>query len=132
MAETGEVPDDLHYTKDHEWVRIDGDLAVVGITDHAQDALGDITYVELPQVGKKFNQFDELAVVESAKAASDIYAPLTGTVAEVNGDLEDEPQKVNDSPYEEGWICRLKKFDEAELENLLTAEEYRKVLEEEG
>ena len=131
MTEAGVVPEGLYYTKDHEWVRIEGDLAVVGITDHAQKALGDITYVELPRPAKAVKQFAELAAVESAKAASDVYSPLSGEVAEVNAALNDEPQKVNADPYGAGWICKLKGIAPAELKNLLSAEGYRKLLGQE-
>jgi glycine cleavage system H protein len=130
MAEQTAVPDDLHYTKDHEWVRLEGDLAVVGVTDHAQHALGEITYVEPPPVGKPLKQFAEAGAVESAKAASDIFAPLSGVVAEINPALETEPEKVNSDPYGEGWIYKLKGTSSAELGNLLTAPQYRKLIEE--
>jgi glycine cleavage system H protein len=118
------TPDSLKYTKDHEWVRLDGDTAVVGITDHAQDELGDITYVELPAEGKKVGANDELAVIESVKAASDILAPIAGTVSEINGALDDEPEIINDSPYENGWICKLTDIDTAEVEGLMSAADY--------
>ena len=131
MAEGGEVPGDLRYTKDHEWVRVEGGMAVVGITDYAQQAVGEITYVDLPPVGKQVKQFDELAAVESAKAAFDIFAVLSGTVGEVNAALEDAPEKVNADPYGEGWICKLNGIDAAELDNLLTPEEYRELVERE-
>jgi glycine cleavage system H protein len=130
MAEQTAVPQDLHYTKDHEWVRRKGDLAVVGITDHAQHALGEITYVEPPPVDKALKQFAEAGAVESAKAASDIFAPLSGVVAEVNLALETEPEKVNADPYGEGWMYKLKGASAGELANLLTAQQYRKLIEE--
>ena len=130
MAEPTAVPEDLRYTKDHEWVRLKGDLAVVGITDHAQQALGEITYVEPPPVGKALKQFAEAGAVESAKAASDIFAPLSGVVAEVNLALETEPEKVNSDPYGEGWIYKLKGAPAGELGKLLTAQQYRKLIEE--
>ncbi|MGO8703757.1 MAG: glycine cleavage system protein GcvH [Candidatus Brocadiia bacterium] len=130
MAEQTAVPEDRRYTKDHEWARLEGDLAVVGITDHAQHALGEITYVELPPVGKALKQFAEAGAVESAKAASDIFAPLSGVVAEVNMALETEPEKVNSDPYGEGWMYKLKGAAAAELGNLLTAQQYRKLIEE--
>lgn len=130
MAEQTIVPEDLHYTKDHEWVRVEGDLAVVGITDYAQHALGEITYVEPPSADKALKQFAEAGAVESAKAASDIFAPLSGVVAEVNPVLETEPEKLNSDPYGEGWIYKLKGTQAAELANLLTPAQYRKLVEE--
>ena len=114
------------------WVRVDGDEAEIGITDHAQEALGEITYVELPPIGKEVDQFAELAVVESAKAASDIYSPLSGTVSEINSHLDGSPAIINQSPYEEGWICRLTDVSAAEVEKLLSADEYAKLLESES
>lgn len=131
MAEVGEVPKDLRYSKDHEWVRVEGDVATVGVTDYAQRALGEITYVELPPIDRVVRQSDELAAVESAKAAADVLAPVSGQVAEINALLEDAPQKVNADPYGEGWICMLEVADGAELENLLTAEQYQALLEQE-
>ncbi|MDP6438015.1 MAG: glycine cleavage system protein GcvH [Candidatus Brocadiia bacterium] len=131
MAEGGEVPEDLRYTKDHEWVRVEGDTAVVGVTDHAQQAVGEITYVDFPPVGDQARQFDELAAVESAKAAFDVFAVLSGTVSEVNAALEDAPEKVNADPYGDGWLCKLDGIDVAELDNLLTPEQYREILERE-
>ena len=131
MDEESVLPEDLYYTKEHEWIRIEADEAVVGITDHAQDALGEVTYVELPTVGDAVEQFDELAVVESAKAASEAYAPLGGTVSEVNELLADSPELVNQSPYDEGWLCKLTDIDPAQTENLLTPEQYGQLLESE-
>ncbi len=118
------TPDNLKYTKEHEWIRLDGDIAYVGITDHAQEELGDITYVELPEVGKEVKAGDELAVIESVKAASDIYAPVSGTVDKVNEALDDTPETVNDSPYENGWICTLSGVDAAEIDGLMSAADY--------
>ena len=131
MADGSAVPEDLRYTKEHDWVRVEADVATVGITDHAQQALGDITYVELPAAGKTLKQSDELGAVESAKAAVDLYAPVSGTVTEVNAALEDGPEKVNADPYGEGWLCKLKGAEAAGIENLLTAEQYRALLEQE-
>ena len=131
MTENELIPEELHYTKEHEWVRVEGDLATVGITDHAQQAMGEITYVDPPAVGTQVKQFDDLGAIDSAKAASDIYAPLSGVVAEVNGELDETPEKINADPYGEGWICKLKGIDAGGLDKLLTAEEYRKLLEEE-
>ena len=126
------IPEDLRYTKDHEWVRLDGGTAVVGITHHAQDALGGITFVDLPPEGKAVSQGDDLAAIESAKAASDIYAPVSGEVSEVNAVLEDEPEKVNADCYGEGWICKLTGVNAADVEGLLTAEGYAGLLEQES
>ncbi len=131
MTEGGEAPEDLRYTKDHEWVRVEDGMAVVGITDHAQPAVGEITYVDLPPVGKQAKQFDELAAVESAKAAFDIFAVLSGTVSEVNAALDDAPEKMNADPYGDGWLCKLDGVDIAELDNLLTPEQYRELVERE-
>jgi glycine cleavage system H protein len=131
MAEEETVPEELHYTKEHEWVRVEGDLAIVGITDHAQDAMGDITYVDPPAVGVRVKQFGELGSIDSAKAASDIYAPLAGVVAEVNEALEDAPETINSDPYGAGWICKLNEIDASGLDKLLTAQGYRELLEEE-
>jgi len=102
------IPADLKYTKEHEWVRIEGDIATLGITDHAQEALGDIVFVELPEVGRKLAAGEAFAVVESVKAVSDVYAPVGGEVVEVNGELENAPEKVNGEPYGGGWIAKVK------------------------
>ncbi|HJV33472.1 glycine cleavage system protein GcvH [Geomonas sp.] len=113
-----------HYTKEHEWVSVEGAVATVGISEHAAHELGDITFVELPQVGKTVKQFDTLAGIESVKAASDIYAPISGKVVEVNSKLEDAPELVNESAEESGWICKLQATDVAELGSLLDAAAY--------
>ena len=118
-------PDVLRYTKDHEWVGVDGGAAVVGITDYAQKALGDLTFVELPAIGKKVGRHDGLAVVESVKAASDIFAPVGGTVAVVNGNLSSKPEIINKDPYGEGWICRLEPFAKADMDGLMTFGQYQ-------
>ncbi|HRU04596.1 MAG TPA: glycine cleavage system protein GcvH [Candidatus Brocadiia bacterium] len=130
MPEGNEVPSDLRYSKDHEWVKIVNGVAVIGITDHAQHELGGVTFVDLPPKGKKVAQFGELAAVESAKAASDIFAPVGGVVAEVNTALEDAPETVNSDPYGDGWLCRLEQVDAKELDKLMTAEQYAKYLEQ--
>ena len=122
------IPENLLYTKDHEWVRIENDKLFVGITEYAQEQLGDITYVELPELGKTFQCGDDLAVIESVKAASDVFAPVSGVVDSVNEQLDDSPEKINQSPYEEGFICSLKDFDTTELEKLMSAENYKKIL----
>ena len=125
-----ETPKDLKYSATHEWSKVDGDIVTVGITDFAQDQLGDVVFVELPEPGKKFSAGDAAAVVESVKTASDIYAPVSGEVTEVNGELEDAPEKLNESPYEGGWLFRLQVSDEGELDNLLSAEDYQATAEE--
>lgn len=122
------VPGDLQYTRTHEWVRREGDSATVGITDHAQDELGDVVFVELPEEGATFGAGDAFGTIESVKAVSDLYAPVGGEVVEVNSALEDAPEKVNEDPYGDGWLIRLRVSGEGDL---LSAEEYEKVLEEE-
>ncbi|MFQ5582335.1 MAG: glycine cleavage system protein GcvH [Mariprofundaceae bacterium] len=110
------IPADLKYTKEHEWVRIEGETATFGLTDHAQEALGDIVFVELPEIGRAINAGESFAVVESVKAVSDVYAPVAGEVTEINETLEDAPEKVNEDPYGAGWIARVKMSgDTAEL-----------------
>jgi len=122
-------PRDCKYGKEHEWVRLEGGLATVGISDYAQDQLGDIVYVELPPLGEILTQFEPFGVVESVKAASDLYAPLSGEVLEVNEELSDHPEFVNQDPYGRGWMIRIEPSDTSELDNLLTAEEYEEYLE---
>ncbi len=120
-----EVPSELKYTRQHEWVRVDDDSTVtVGITDHAQSELGDLVFVEVPEVGARFEAGDPVAVVESVKAASDIYSPLTGEVVEANEDLGDSPELINSDPYGEGWIYRLRPDSMDALEDLLGADDY--------
>jgi glycine cleavage system H protein len=123
------IPEDLQYTKSHEWVRIEGDTATIGITDHAQDELGDLVFVELPEEGDTFDAGESFGTVESVKAVSDLYAPVGGEVVEVNSALEDAPENINEDPYGEGWIVKLRTTDEADL---LSPEEYEKVVEEES
>jgi glycine cleavage system H protein len=113
------------YTKEHEWIRLDGDTAVVGISEHAQSQLGDVVYVELPQIGKSFAAGDEAAVVESVKAASEVYAPASGEVIAVNDALADAPATVNEDAEGKGWFLKLKLADPAELEKLMTAQQYK-------
>ncbi len=125
------IPDNLYYSKDHEWLQIEADNGTVGITAHAAEQLGDITFVELPEIDIKIEQGGELAVVESIKAASDIFAPVGGTVKEINSELDDGPEKINSDPYGEGWICKISEIDKAELDNLMSAEEYAAFLNEE-
>ena len=119
-----EIPSDLKYTKSHEWVRVEGDEATVGITDHAQDQLGDMVFVEVPEVGTEFAAGDACAVVESVKAASDVYAPIGGEVIEANDDLADSPEQVNQDAFGDGWIMKLRIGDVAELDELMDAEAY--------
>ncbi len=127
-----QVPSELKYTKEHEWVRDHGDGTVtVGITDHAQHALGDLVFVELPEPGQLVAAAEACAVVESVKAASDIYSPLSGSVTEVNGRLADAPEQINEDPYGAGWIFRMKVSDPGTLARLLDAEAYRNLLEDE-
>lgn len=115
---------DIRYTKDHEYVRLDGDVATIGITDHAQEQLGDIVFVELPQVGKSVEQGGEAAIVESVKAASEVYAPLSGEVIEVNAALEGEPAKVNADPLGDGWFMKLKVRDKSQFDALMDEAAY--------
>jgi len=123
------IPGDLKYTKDHEWVRIEGDDATFGITDHAQEALGDIVFVELPETGRNLARAEGMAVVESVKAVSDVYAPMGGEVTAVNEALEGEPEKINSDPYGEGWIARVKLSD-TDTTHLMDAAAYAAFLEE--
>jgi glycine cleavage system H protein len=117
--------DGLYFSKDHEWARVlPGGEVEVGISSHAQEALGDITFIDLPKIGKAFKAHEALAVVESVKAASDVYAPLSGTVSAVNTVLADEPEKVNQDPYGAGWLCRLAGCDSSGLKDLMNAEQY--------
>ena len=117
-------PSELKYARTHEWVKIEGDLVITGITDHAQDELGDLVYVETPEVGSQVTAGEQAGVVESVKTASDIHAPVSGTVVEVNTDLEDDPDFVNEDPYGKGWIYKIKPDNMADVEKLLTNEEY--------
>ena len=123
-----EVRDDLKYTETHEWVKIRDDIAVVGITDHAQSELTDIVYVELPEEGKEVKKGDELCVVESVKSVSEIYAPVSGKIVKVNKDLEDTPEIINKSPYDDGWLVEIEIKDKSELDTLLNAEGYKKII----
>jgi len=124
------TPDDRKYAKSHEWVKMDGDVVAIGITDHAQEQLGDITYVELPQVGTALEADGEFGVIESVKAASDLYAPVTGEVSEINGELDGTPELVNQDPYGQGWIIKLKNCDAAQLDKLLDAAAYDAAVEQ--
>ena len=121
---------ELRYTEQHEWVRLEGDTATVGISAYAQEQLGDVVFVELPEVGREIGQFEEAAVVESVKAASEIYAPLSGAVTEANGALADEPAKVNEDPLGAGWFFKLQVKDAGELQKLMTEDAYAAYLKE--
>jgi glycine cleavage system H protein len=121
---------DLRFTKDHEWVRLDGDLAVIGITDYAQSQLGDVVYVELPEIGRRVDQGKEAAVVESVKAASEVYAPVSGEVVEVNEALAADPARVNADPIGEGWFIKLRFDDPKQLDTLMDEEAYKRFVEE--
>jgi len=118
------TPTDRRYTKEHEWVRVDAGVGTVGVTDYAQDQLGDIVYVELPAPGTAVKQFEKLGEIESVKAVSDFYSPVAGEVVDVNEDVNDHPELVNESFYDRGWLVRLRLTDPAELDALLTAEQY--------
>lgn len=118
------IPDDLHYSKDHEWVRVEGDTAVVGVTDYAQDSLGDVVYVELPKPGDEFAANESFGSVESVKAVSEVFSPVSGEITGINETLNDAPEKVNEDPYGEGWMIRVKMSNPGEADSLLTAAEY--------
>ena len=123
------VVEGLLYTKEHEWAKIEGDIATIGITDYAQEMLGEITFVELPPIDKKFRSREGLAVVESSKAASDVYSPVTGKTIEVNSELESKPELINEDCYEAGWICRLEITADSEpMEDLMEAGQYEEYL----
>ena len=121
-------PTDRCYTKEHEWVRVENDLGTVGVTDYAQDQLGDIVYLDLPSPGTQVKQLDKLGEIESVKAVSDLYSPVSGEVVEVNQEVIDRPELVNQSPYEEGWLVRLRLADPAEVDGLLAAEQYDELI----
>ena len=118
------VPEDLHYSKDHEWVRVDGDEAIIGITDYAQNSLGDVVYVELPKAGDEFAANESFGSVESVKAVSEVFTPVAGAVMQINESLADEPESVNSDPYGQGWMIRVKMSHRGEVDSLLTAAEY--------
>ncbi|MYA97278.1 MAG: glycine cleavage system protein GcvH [Nitrospinae bacterium] len=127
-----ELPSGLKYSREHEWVRVEGNIAVIGITDFAQSELGDVVYVELPEVGTEVEANNTFGVVESVKAVSDLFAPVSGVVLEANTTLEDQPELVNSEPYEDGWMIRVEMKDESELNDLLEADSYRAYIEEES
>lgn len=124
------VIDGLYYTKDHEWAKIEGDIATIGITGHAQELLGEITFVELPMMDKVVEQKGELGVVESSKAASDVYSPVTGKITKVNKELESSPEKINEDCYNAGWICKIKITDKSTINNLMNSRQYETYLKE--
>ena len=127
----GDVPGDLKFLSSHEWVRVEPDGSVtIGISDHAQDLLGDIVFVELPEIGQSIDAETDAAIVESVKAASDVYSPISGEVTEVNPILEDQPEIINTSPYEDGWFYKMMPSDLGEIENLLSPEDYSEVCED--
>ena len=123
------VPEDLRYSSDHEWAKVEDGKVRMGITDYAQDALGDVVFVQLPELGAKVERGDSFSEVESTKSVSDIFAPVSGTVVEVNTELADAPQRLNDDPYGEGWLCVLEPDDPTQLDDLLDAEGYMKLIE---
>lgn len=125
-------PEDLKYHKEHTWVRVSGGKATIGITDHAQEALGDIVYIDLPDAESSIEANSEFSEIESTKATSPIIAPISGTIVEVNEDLSDSPEIINESPYEKGWIAVVEMSDESELDALMEAADYEKHLEEES
>jgi len=118
------IPQNLRYTSDHEWIKQEGDLLLIGITDHAQDSLGDVTFVELPNPGTHFDAKNVFGVVESVKAASDLYMPVSGEVVEINDELNDSPDRVNSDPYGEGWMIRVRPDDSSAFTSLLSPEDY--------
>jgi glycine cleavage system H protein len=126
------VPEDLRYTKEHEWCRADGKIVTIGITDHAQERLGDIVYLELPKEGDEVKKDEAFGVVESVKAVSDLFSPVDGKVIEVNDPLLDSPATVNDDPYEEGWMVKVQIVDPSQLQDLMNAEEYQEYVAESG
>ncbi|MGH8492908.1 MAG: glycine cleavage system protein GcvH [Moraxellaceae bacterium] len=126
------TPAELKYAPSHEWVRVEDDIATVGITDHAQDALGDLVFVELPDIGDVVAAHDEAGVVESVKAASDIYAPVSGEIIAINEALSDSPEIINSDPYHDGWMYKIRMSDPVELDDLLSPEEYEAQVEAEG
>jgi glycine cleavage system H protein len=126
-----ENPKELKYTKEHEWIKVENDTATIGITNFAQEALTDIVFVELPEIGKKVEQSKTSATVESVKSVSDIYTPVSGEVIEVNEQLKEHPELINTSPYGDGWIFKIKITDKNELNSLMSAEEYTKMVEKE-
>ena len=126
------IPPDLRYTKEHEWIRTEDGVGTVGITDYAQDQLGDIVYLDLPETGKQLSQLAVFGEIESVKAVSELYSPVTGEVIEANQALADKPELINDSPYGDGWIMKVRLADESEVDKLLTTEQYSEYIEQEA
>lgn len=126
-----QYPDDLRYTKEHEWVRLEGDTGVIGITDYAQDQLGDIVYLDLPAAGATVAQYDKMGEIESVKAVSDLYSPVTGEVVEANKDAADAPELVNNEPYGRGWLVKVRLANPGEVDGLLSAEAYQELVAKE-
>lgn len=123
------VPEQLSYSSDHEWIRVDGDKITLGITEYAQDALGDVVFVDVPETGTQVSKGETFSEVESTKSVSDIYSPVTGTIVEVNADLADSPERLNEDPYGEGWMCVIQLADTAELDELMDAAAYSALIE---
>lgn len=124
------VPEDLYYTKEHIWVKIEGDIATIGITDYGQHQLGDVVFIDMPEMGREIESGEVIASVESVKAISEVYAPLTGKIIEISEDLSNDPSTINSDPYGDGWICDIQIKDPTEVEDLMTADDYRAYLEE--
>lgn len=125
-------PNEFRYTKEHEWVKVEGNDAIIGVTDHAQNQLGDIVFVELPEAGSTFSIGDEFGTVESVKAVAEVYMPITGEIAEVNEELQDRPELVNERPHDDGWMIRVRISDHSEIDDLMDAEAYETFVEEES
>ena len=128
FEEESMYPSDYLYSRDHEWVRVEGDLCTLGITEYAQEELGEIVFVELPDVGQSFHATDEVGTIESVKAVAEVYTPVSGDVAEVNSALEDEPELLNDDPHGDGWLVKLRLSAKGELDELMSAEQYEEYL----
>ena len=124
------IPADLRYSKDHEWIRQDGDVVTIGITEYAQDSLGDVVFVDIPELGSAVMAGESFTEIESTKSVSDIYAPLSGTISEVNDALDEQPELLNNDPYGDGWICSIEMSDADELDSLLDADGYRALTED--
>ncbi len=127
-----EIPEVLKYTKEHEWVRVEDDIVIIGITDYAQDALGEIVYIELPSEGDEITRGEPFGAVESTKSVSDLYAPISGEVVEVNEALLDSPEAINEDPYGEGWMVKVKPYDTSELDDLMDSDEYTEFIEKQS
>ena len=127
-----EIPEVLKYTKEHEWARVEDDIVIIGITDYAQDALGEIVYIELPSEGDEITRGEPFGAVESTKSVSDLYAPISGEVVEVNEALLDSPEAINEDPYGEGWMVKVKPYDPSELEDLMDSDEYTEFIEKQS